>query len=258
MHILLTNDDGLDSPLLAALQEQLIDWGTITVVAPSREQSWKGKSMTRFQDLTLKRLEGRPVATFSLDGTPADCVNAGLFLICDPRPDLVVSGVNVGQNLGTAFVASSGTVGACLEANLAGLPGLALSHEMPPEAFSEWRLHQRLPDAAVHHCSDQISAVLGRLRTRLSDDLVAGPVTWNVNIPATLASDWRIVASALGHTTYGSVFERLPDGRLRHTRAADAIDKRPDRDTAIMGRRMVSMTRLDLRTLGQLGPLGDA
>src|SRR5262249_10598694 len=130
MHILLTNDDSHISPLFRFAIDLLKTLGTVTIVVPQQEQSWTGKSMSRFKPLTLSQPLLQQDTAFCVDGTPADCVKMGIYHVCDPPPDLVVSGINIGTNTGVGFLLASGTVGACLEANLAGHPAVALSQSL--------------------------------------------------------------------------------------------------------------------------------
>ena len=115
-HLLLTNDDGIDSPLFELLINALQPYGDLSIAVPAQEQSWQGKSMTRHGhvDVEQTQIAGHPA--FAIGGTPADCVNISLYNLLDRKPDLVVSGINVGLNAGLSLVWASGTVGACLKA----------------------------------------------------------------------------------------------------------------------------------------------
>jgi 5'-nucleotidase len=125
--ILLTNDDGVFSEGLRLLARSLREIAEVVVVAPDREQSATGHSLTLHRPLRMQQLEE---SVYSVDGTPTDCVNlAVLWLLADHPPDLVVSGVNFGYNLGDD-VTYSGTVSATFEATLLGIPSLAFSQEV--------------------------------------------------------------------------------------------------------------------------------
>lgn len=119
-HVLLTNDDGIDSPALAALRDELAAVCDVTVVAPATNQSGVGRARSRTVAVD-ERTDG-----YAVDGTPADCVAFGLRSL-DDRPDLVVSGANLGPNVGSYVLGHSGTVGAAVEAGFLGTPGLAVS-----------------------------------------------------------------------------------------------------------------------------------
>jgi 5'-nucleotidase len=130
--ILVTNDDGVFSEGLRLLASSLREIAEVVVVAPDREQSATGHSLTLHRPLRMQQLED---SVYSVDGTPTDCVNlAVLWLLKDNPPDLVVSGINFGFNLGDD-VTYSGTVSATFEGTLLGIPSLAFSQEVA-EGFS--------------------------------------------------------------------------------------------------------------------------
>lgn len=123
MKILITNDDGIHAPGIAALAKALATVAEIAVVAPDRERSAVSHALTLHHPLRAQQIApGR----FSVDGTPTDCVNLGIHSLLDFHPNLVVSGINRGANLGDD-VTYSGTVAAALEATLMGLPAIAIS-----------------------------------------------------------------------------------------------------------------------------------
>jgi 5'-nucleotidase len=121
--ILLTNDDGYGSPGLCALAEVLEDFAEVSIVAPSSEKSGAAQSLTLRQPIVAQQVAERH---WSVDGTPADCVIVALHKLLPDRPDLVISGINFGANLGEN-VYYSGTVGAAREAALHHLPAVAIS-----------------------------------------------------------------------------------------------------------------------------------
>lgn len=132
LDILLTNDDGFDADGITTLRQALIDAGhDVTVVAPAVNQSGKGGSInTAVFDFDpsegLMTLTHHGDGVYSLTGTPADCVKAGLdVVLADDPPDLVVSGLNEGQNLGKPGTNTSGTEGAALRALFSGVPAIA-------------------------------------------------------------------------------------------------------------------------------------
>jgi 5'-nucleotidase len=121
--ILVTNDDGIHAPGLKALARELKKLGTVTVVAPDRERSAIGHALTLHHPLRAVKT-GRNM--FAVDGTPTDCVNLGIHSLLDFKPDLVVSGINNGGNMGDD-VTYSGTVSAAMEATLMGIPAFSIS-----------------------------------------------------------------------------------------------------------------------------------
>jgi len=121
--ILVTNDDGILAPGIDALAKALSEVAEIAVVAPDRERSAVSHALTLHHPLRARLVApGR----FSVDGTPTDCVNLGIHSLLDFHPDLVISGINRGANIGDD-VTYSGTVAAALEATLMGIPAFAIS-----------------------------------------------------------------------------------------------------------------------------------
>jgi len=123
MHILVTNDDGIQAPGILALAAALRELGQVTVVAPDRERSAVGHSLTLHSPLRVFELRD---GFYAVDGTPTDCVNMGIHSLLPIRPDLVVSGINHGPNLGDD-ITYSGTVAAAMEATLMGIHAIAVS-----------------------------------------------------------------------------------------------------------------------------------
>ena len=126
--ILLTNDDGIDSPGIRALYDALDDVGNVTTVAPADDQSAVGRAMT--YEVAVEEHE----LGYAVGGTPSDCVVAGLAEL-GPYPDLVVSGCNEGANMGAYVLGRSGTVSAAVEAAFFGVPAIAASLHIPQD---EW------------------------------------------------------------------------------------------------------------------------
>jgi len=163
MHILVTNDDGIDAPGLAALVEVARSLGEVTVVAPDCHRS--GCSHAATSDQSLRIVERGP-RHFALCGTPVDCVRVALLHL-EPRIELVLSGINDGGNLGVD-VLMSGTVAAAREAALLGRRAVAVSQYRRRGRRPNWPRSSRLAAAALSHLP------------RHSDDKVA---VWNVNLP---------------------------------------------------------------------------
>jgi len=179
--ILLTNDDGIHAQGIAVARRALEGVGDVVTIAPDANKSAVARSIT-----IDRPLHPRPVTFgdgwegYAVDGMPSDCVRLGLVGVCGPPPDLVVSGVNLGGNMGVD-VAYSGTVAAALEAVVRGLPGLAFSVESrTPRWLDESApllremvaraLEQGLPEATALNINlpDRPAAAIGARRvTRL-------------------------------------------------------------------------------------------
>lgn len=126
--IMITNDDGIDSPGLKALQEAMAALGRTVVVTPDRDNSAVSHSLTMHRPLRINRISED---IYTLDGTPTDCVAISLGKLLKKKPDLLVSGINAGPNLGDD-ISYSGTVSAAIEGTMYGIPSMALSLAAAP------------------------------------------------------------------------------------------------------------------------------
>ncbi len=136
--ILITNDDGITSKGLRIAAEVLEPLGEVLITAPHQQQSGAGRSMPSTSEGRIYRhdiaINGRPIAGYGIEGTPAQVVQHGLFELAERPVDLVVSGINYGENLGEG-VTVSGTVGATLESASFRIPSIAISLETGPEHY---------------------------------------------------------------------------------------------------------------------------
>jgi 5'-nucleotidase len=127
MNILLTNDDGIFAAGIAAAYKELTKLGNITVVAPAGRMSGAGHSITVFEPLLCERVEIKgQFSGYSVSGSPADCVKLAIMELCPQKPDIVISGINNGANVGIN-VYYSGTVAAAMEAVFYRIPAIAVS-----------------------------------------------------------------------------------------------------------------------------------
>jgi len=160
--ILVSNDDGYFAPGITLLAEALAQLGEVTVVAPERDRSGASNSLTLDRPLTVRRA---PNGFFSVNGTPTDCVHIAVTGLLDFTPDVVVSGINLGANMGDDTI-YSGTVAAAVEGYLLGIPSLALS----------------LTSRTGEHFQSAIGVAL-QLVERLRRAPFGEPVLLNVNVP---------------------------------------------------------------------------
>jgi 5'-nucleotidase len=229
--ILVSNDDGYHSPGIRSLRDALQDFGDVVLVAPEFEQSAMSHAITLNRSLRLKSTEAN---IYALDGTPADCVYVALYSdgrILPRKPDLVVSGINRGLNLGQdAFY--SGTVAAAREAALRGIPAIAVSADA----------HADLAIASALACSIA-KRFLGHARAS-----TAAPPLLNVNIP----KDWNgeLKTARLGKRLYDeAVFYRTdPRGREYLWLGGPKVEHRedPGSDTHAFDQGYATLTSLSL------------
>ena len=135
MNILLTNDDGIYSPGISALKKVLKPFGPVTVVAPDVQKSGVGHAITFSHPLRIREVYlDSELFGYGIDGSPADCVKLGVREIMKEKPSLLVSGINMGANVGVN-VLYSGTVAAAIEGALLGIPSVAISLELSEESY---------------------------------------------------------------------------------------------------------------------------
>ncbi len=150
--VLLTNDDGIHAPGLKVLESIVLALGMEAwVVAPETEQSGAGHSLTLHRPLRWRQVSER---RFAVEGTPTDCVLLAINkFMKDAKPDLVISGVNRGANLGDD-VTYSGTIAAAMEGTLLGVPAIALSQVLTPQEAVKWRTAEvHAPDLIRRLCA---------------------------------------------------------------------------------------------------------
>ena len=162
MKFLISNDDGYFSPGIAALAQTLARHGEVVVVAPERDRSGASNSLTLDRPLSVRKAAS---GFFFVNGTPTDCVHLAVTGLLDFRPDMVVSGINHGANLGEDTL-YSGTVAAATEGFLLGIPSLAVS------------LIGRSPLHLSSACN-----VVDSLVTRFQNQPLTTPVLLNINVP---------------------------------------------------------------------------
>ncbi|HJK62919.1 MAG TPA: 5'/3'-nucleotidase SurE, partial [Methanocorpusculum sp.] len=140
--ILLTNDDGVNSGGLWAAYEALSAFADVTVVAPAVQQSAVGRSISIFEPLRMNEVWIGDRSAYSVEGRPTDALLLGLYGL-NLKPDLVVSGINLGENISYESITTSGTVGAAMEAANQGVPALAYSLQMSDQGnkFTDPRCH---------------------------------------------------------------------------------------------------------------------
>jgi 5'-nucleotidase len=162
MRILLSNDDGYFAPGIVSLAESLASLGAVTIVAPERDRSGSSNSLTLDRPLTVRQARGQ---TYFVNGTPTDCVHLAVTGMLEQLPDIVISGINHGANMGDDTI-YSGTVAAATEGFLLGIPSIAIS------LVAEGGNH--FPTAG---------RVAAELVNRFRERSLEQPVLLNVNVP---------------------------------------------------------------------------
>jgi 5'-nucleotidase len=241
MHILITNDDGYSARGIEILTQELSQVADVSVVAPERDKSGASNSLTLMRPLRVKDL-GQ--GCYYVDGTPTDCVHLALSGLLESQPDMVVSGINAGPNLGDD-VLYSGTVAAAMEGRYLGLPAIAVSLAGRPATHFE--------TAAV---------ITRRIIERLMVNPLPDDTLLNVNVPDVPIDDIvAIQATRLGfrHKAEPMIEQSDPYGRPLYWVGppGEAQDAGEGTDFHALEQCMASVTpmQIDLTRHGGIKPL---
>ena len=245
--ILLTNDDGIRSPGLWAAAQALSRLGFVTVAAPREQSSGAGRSMPGTSDGLIREeiveIHGQPWKVYAVGGSPAQAVLHGVLEIMPQKPDLLVAGINYGENMSTG-ITMSGTVGAAMEAASVGIPSMAISLETQKEQ------HLSYSTAVDFSTAAHFTELFGRLL--LEKPLPAGVDLIKVDIPASATPQTRWEWTRLSHQRYYRPVRPqrsswdIP-GAVSYEMVFDFENEPEDSDVYVFQRkRLVSVTPLTL------------
>lgn len=241
MNLLLTNDDGIRAPGIWAAARALAPLGHVLMVAPKHNYSGYGAAMPPLDELAFspyQHAEGHPanVTAFAVDGTPATCAQVGLSGALSDRPiDLVVSGINAGQNIGRD-VFYSGTVGAAITARIMGWPAIAISMQTGTNGTEHWE--------AAATCLAEVVALF-------ADSLTAGAAVLNINVPnLALANLGGVRVTTLSTYSCANAYRIQVSGedrlQLQRIYAGESEHQQPGTDAWALANGFVSVTHLRL------------
>jgi 5'-nucleotidase len=241
MNFLLTNDDGISAPGIWAAAHSLSALGHVLMVAPKTNYSGYGAAMPPLAELAYspyQRAEGHPpnVTAFAVDGTPATCAQVGLSGALSDRPiDLVVSGINAGENIGRD-VFYSGTVGAAITARIMGWPAVAISLQIGTNGTEHWE--------AAATCLAEVVALFG-------NSLLAGAAVLNINVPNLTLSDLGGVrVTTLSTYSCANAYRIQVSGedrlQLQRIYTGESNHQQPGTDAWALASGFVSVTQLRL------------
>jgi 5'-nucleotidase len=241
MHILVTNDDGIDSPGLLALRQALAPLGTVSVIAPDRNRSAIARSITIHSSMVVDEValaDGSP--GYATDGTPVDCVRFATLGLLGSIPDVIVSGINLGLNLGDD-VTYSGTVAAALEGVVLGWPAIAVSQAPIDAAGSHLDPANYDFRAAAKFAADLVPLVV---RERFPNNVIL-----NVNAPGLPPGEINGArVTRLGRRIYNDrLVQESGDGNRRHFRIYGdnpSYEREEGTDFAALDRGEISVTPL--------------
>ncbi|AZR72445.1 5'/3'-nucleotidase SurE [Anoxybacter fermentans] len=235
MRILLTNDDGIYSEGIQALRKRLEEEHDIYLFAPDRERSATGHAITLHHPLRAEEIKFRDskARCWAINGTPSDCVKLGIEGILRELPDLVISGINKGPNLGNDVI-YSGTVSAALEGMIMGIPAFAVSLV----AHDDWDFSY-----AVEFTAQMVEW--------FKKQNLKKPTLLNINIPSLPREELNgVVITKLGKRTYKNSFERRidPRGRVYYWLAGEVVDDLEEEGTDLLAikNNQISITPISL------------
>ena len=210
--ILLVNDDGIDAPGLRMLYHAIRQRVSLPVlaVAPQVQHSGQSQAITIHRALTVTPINDDDFFGFAVDGTPTDCLKLALRAICPQEPQLVVSGINAGPNVGRSIF-YSGTVGAALEAAVEGLPALAISRDRDDTTYLE---------AASEYAAKAVRTCCAKWR-------LPGQVL-NLNLPGTDPAEWgELQAVPHGLSGFDETYtpQRQQDGSVSWQLTGTRVEK---------------------------------
>ncbi|MGJ8637845.1 MAG: 5'/3'-nucleotidase SurE [Opitutaceae bacterium] len=253
-HVLVTNDDGIDSHFLNCLVAALSAHFKVSVAAPATEQSWIGRAVSRHSEIEViadTTTFPESVDAWSINGTPTDCVNIALGNLLDSPPDIVVSGINIGFNTTETLILSSGTVAGAIEGALWELPAIAFSQCVPGSIFERIRdNHGNCPELFASALSASAEHAAQIAIDAVKSPPKAGTVL-NINFPEVVTAQTKIKDSYPAKIQLGSLYEekkpgvfsfRYSDGRL--------LDSAADSDRMVLENGYISRSVLDFSKIG--------
>ncbi|MDD3705741.1 MAG: 5'/3'-nucleotidase SurE [Clostridiaceae bacterium] len=249
MNILITNDDGIYARGLYELAKRMTAFGKVTVVAPDKEQSAIGHAITLHQPLRCSKIKlyDLDIDAWWVNGTPADCVKLGIETLLSEAPDLIISGINDGENLGTDII-YSGTVSAAIEGSMFSIPSIAISYA------KHCSMDFSIPAEASLQVIRQVLNHFGKTKILL-----------NVNIPEadSIEALRGIKIARLGVKKYRNSFEERKDprGNSYYWLAGELVRDETDEDTDIYAIRKgyiaVTPIHVDLTDYTEIKRIGE-
>lgn len=234
-NVLLTNDDGYQSPGFSSIFEELLKNFNVTAVVPNMQKSWQGKAITANKKIKVEKIQFKGEKIYIVDGTPADCVQIGLYNILDKKPEIVISGINEGPNIDRGRILSSGTIGAGFEAVIQGVKAVCSSYSYPQK-------HDVLNfiDAAF---------ITKKFIEEFLNNKYDNSELISINIPylANSKTEW-IIAKKIQKKSYGQLFYKTEGGYYQHQKPwllFDSPEKGTDVDALSQNKVVITPINID-------------
>lgn len=240
--ILVTNDDGYKSAGYIPLIKTLSKNNSIIAIAPDQGRSWMGKAVTTKKIIKIKKITKEKKQIFTLDGTPADCVQIGLYHLAKNLPDLVVSGINIGPNIGNARILSSGTIGAAMESALNGVKSVASSLIIPTSIKNKIDFFSPKTYKIFEHAAEITEKIASIILENNFDEV--NLLSINIPFNATINSDVEITKPFTA--PYGQLFYKKRQGFIHHTPPIEFKNMKKKTDIKAVHEEKISITPLNL------------
>ena len=247
--VMVTNDDSVQSNGIIELARAAAKHAEAIIVAPEQPQSATALSMTFHKPLRVNRVRREKFECYAVSGSPGDCVMIGVNKVLPRRPDLVVSGINIGDNNTFQDILASGTVAAALESAITGIPAIAFSMEVSGESL--FALEYDQPDFT--HAGTIASEIIGDV---LENGMPKGADILNVNFPTKVEPTTPIRLTEVGRRKYADqvIVRRDPRGRAYYWLFGERLSKFPTNTDidAVVTKRNVSITPMVLSMSGPI------
>lgn len=206
--VMVTNDDGIHSGGIVELAKAASQHADVVIVSPDAPQSATALSLTFHKPLRITKLQGRQFESYAVSGSPGDCVMIGVNKLLPRRPDLVVSGINIGDNNSYQDILASGTVAAAMESAITGIPAIAFSMEVEDESM--FQLEYDSPGFA--RAARVAGLIIGDV---LRNGMPSGAELLNVNFPSKLGKRTKIALTEVARRKYTDrvIVRKDPRGR---------------------------------------------
>lgn len=257
-NILLSNDDGYKSSGLIALKSEIEKLGDVKVFAPTSERSWIGKMISRYGEINVNSVKfSDEFVAYSVSGTPSDsCLigTANIIKETGKKPDLIISGINTGANMGLSFILSSGTIAVSMEAAMMDIPSFSVSLFFKKRDF--------IPEIITKIETYQKAAEFGRIIAEKILEKGKYPEGIDflvINVPYT-AKDFRYEITSVARIHYGNLFKKLEGTRyifndnINFKRISNDIEENSDVYT-ILNKNKISIAPISLDITGDLKKL---
>jgi len=251
--VLLTNDDGIGTAFLHALVAACQAEGfEIKVAAPSGARSWIGRAFSRHREVTVAAYPGLGDEAWSIDGTPSDCVNIALSHLLKQKPDVVLSGLNIGFNATMPLSLSSGTLAGATEGTAWGIPAVACSLDLEQAIFERvQRASSECPpelrphlETACRHAARFAKALVGQPHRGLE--------VHSLNYPSGVTDATPMERASPALVRHGSLFQPSALGYRFAWNDGKAIEPEENSDLAVLERGLISHTLFDFSQVGQI------